>query len=337
MQQVATINVDNEFTDFDEPAAETVIGWKGFTLVPRWQRGNLEIAGELTHIDYNTNWQAWGDDTRAISNTKYPAAEIGSVGIGSYRSAYAPFQDKTTDIALVRAKTTINVGKGVDVYGKVKWIQEEDKRMNDARFLPFQAGDCPGGGVACANNANFYGPGLTTGGAGGDNLYSNPPVITVNGVTGYQWAPFDDLSDDDRDMDYKMIQLGAGYQLTPVIYGSVTLEHYDVDLQDGNSAFQAYRLHELSSGEHEKNKFILAFRYPIGGAEAGFNYEYAWGEFQPDFGDGFVPQVADQATANNVHVPVGSLGFAGRFGGWNSLEEREFDHQHLKAYFKVRF
>ena len=339
MQQVATINVDNEFTDFDEPAAETVIGWKGFTIVPRWQRDTLEISGEYTHIDYNTNWQAWGDDSRAINDTRYPSAEIGGVGVnGSYRSAYAPFQDKTTDIALVRAKTTVNVGKGLDVYGKVKWIQEEDKRLNEARFLPYQPGDCPGGGVACANNFNFYAPGLSTGNTGDGGLYSNPPVITgANGAVGYQWAPFDDISDDDRDLDYQLIQLGAGYQLTDVIYGSVTFERYDVDLQDGNSAFQAYRLHEMASGQHDKNKFIVQLRYPIGGAEAGFNYEYTFGEFQPDYGDGFVPQVADQAAATRFHVPVGSLGFAGRYGGWNSLETREFEHQHLKAYFKVRF
>jgi hypothetical protein len=333
MQQVATINVDNEFTDFDEPAAETVIGWKGFTLVPRWQRGDLEISGEYSHIDYNTNWQAWGDDSRAIDNTKYPATEIAGLGVGNtYRAAYAPFQDKTTDIALVRAKTVINVGKGVDVFGKIKMIQEEDKRLNEARFLPYQANDCPGGGGACSNQVNFYAPGLST-----NSLYGNPSVITVNGVTGYQWAPFDDISDDDRDMDYKMFQIGAGYQLTDVIYGSLAFEHYDVDLKDGNSAFQAYRLHEMASGQHEKSKFIAVLRFPIGGAEAGFNYEYAFGEFEPDFGDGFVPQVADANTANSVHVPVGSLGFAGRFGGWNSLETREFDHQHLKAYFKVRF
>ena len=82
---------------------------------------------------------------------------------------------------------------------------------------------------------------------------------------------------------------------------------------------------------------MIGLRLPIGGAEAGFNYEYAWGTFDPDFGDGFVPQLADAATAGNVGVPVGSLGFAGRFGGWNSLETRDFNHQHLKAYFKVRF
>ena len=331
-QQVATINVDNEFTDFDEPMAETVIGWKGFTIVPRWQRDTLEIAAELTHIDYNTNWQAWGDDTRAITDTIYPTMDI-DTGVGhSFRSAYNPFQEKTTDIALVRAKTTINVGKGVDVWGKIKMIQEEDKRIDEARFLPFAAGDCPGGGVDCANAKNFYSPGLSTG-----DFFGNPPVITVNGVTGYKWKPFDSLDDDDRDMDYRMIQIGAGYQLTDTLYGSVTLERYDVDLQDGNTAFQAYNLHEMASGDHEKNKFIVQLRYPIGGAEVGFNYEYTAGTFDPDFGTGFVTQFADESTARNVGVPIGSPGFSGRFGNWNSLEERDFDHQHLKAYFKVRF
>jgi hypothetical protein len=93
----------------------------------------------------------------------------------------------------------------------------------------------------------------------------------------------------------------------------------------------------MASGNHDKNKFIVGLRYPIGGAEAGFNYEYAFGEFEPDYGTGFVPQVADAAAAARFHVPVGSAGFAGRYGGWNSLETREFEHQHLKAYFKVRF
>ena len=33
-QQVATINVDNEFTNFDEPMAETATGWRGITFAP---------------------------------------------------------------------------------------------------------------------------------------------------------------------------------------------------------------------------------------------------------------------------------------------------------------
>jgi hypothetical protein len=331
-QQVATINVDNEFTDFDEPMAETAIGWKGITIVPRWQRGTFEVAGEFSHIDYNTNWQAWGRENENFTRTPYPTFDL-YTGVTSNRAPYNPFQEKQTDIGLIRAKYTANIGKGVDFYGKLKFIQETDDRIDDAQFLPFQAGDCPGGGAACTNNRNIYAGTFSTG-----DFFSNPPVITgANGQVGYQWAPFDSLDDDDRDMDYRMIQLGAGYQLTEVIYGSLTWENYDVDLQDGNTAFQAYNLHEMASGEHKKNKVIALLRFPIGGAEAGLNYEYAFGEFDPDFGDGFVPQVASAQTARDVGVREGSLGFSGRFGGWNSLETREFDHQHLKAYFKVRF
>lgn len=330
-QQVATINADNSFTDFDEALAETVIGWKGFTIRPTWGVGDLDLSAEYTYVDYNTNWQAWGDPSRPILDSLYPNMES-DAGIGSPRNAYAPFQDKETEFYVLAGKYFVDVGTGLEIFGKVKLIDEQDKRMNDARFLPFQAGDCPGGGVACAGNRNFYSAGLSSA-----DLYFNPPVITVNGVTGYQWKPFDSLADDDRDMDYTMFQIGAGYQLTDEIYATIAFERYDVDLKDGNTAFQAYQLHEMASGEHQKDKLILTARYNIGGAEIGFNYEYNTGDFTPDFGGGFVVQFADEGTAADVSVPVGSPGFRGRFGGWNSLAKRDYDHQRLKAFLKVFF
>lgn len=330
-QQVATLSVDNEFTDFDEPMAETVIGWKGLTVVPTWTIGGLDLSGEYSHIDYNTNWQAWGDASRGINNSIYPNFES-DAGINSYRNAFAPFQDKKTDIMVLKGKYLLDVGKGVEIFGKLKWIDETDKRMNDARFLPYAAGACLPNGGGCTGGQRFYSPGHST-----SDIYGNPPVITVNGVTGYQWKPFDSLSDDDRDMSYKMYQLGAGYQLTDNLYGSVTLERYDVDLKDGNTAFQAYQLHSMASGQHTKDKAILFARYTLGGAEFGFNYEYNTGTFDPDFGGGFVPQVADANIAKTYGVKVGSLGFTGRFGGWNSLEKRDFTQSRLKAYLKVRF
>ena len=247
-QQVATISVDNEFTDFEEPMAETVIGWKGITVAPNWTIGDLDLSGEYSRIDYNTNWQAWGDTSRGITDSIYPNFES-DAGVGSFRNAYAPFQDKKTDIAILRGKYLLNVGKGVDVFGKIKYIDETDKRMNDARFLPYQPGDCPGGGVACHNNAHNYSPGHSTA-----DLYGNPPVITVNGVTGYQWKPFDSLSDDDRDLNYKLFQLGAGYQVTGNLYSSLTYERYNVDLKDGNTAFQAYQLHSMASGTERQEQ-----------------------------------------------------------------------------------
>jgi hypothetical protein len=331
-QQVATINVDNEFTDFDEPMAESVIGWKGFTLVPTFSTGALDLAGEISFIDYNTNWQAWDDPSRPINSSLFPNHES-DAGINSFRNAYAPFQDRETTIALVRFKYLVEAGKGVELFGKFKLIDETDDRMTEARFLPYLAGDCPGGGVACANRARAY----NAGGNSTADLYGNPPVITVNGVTGYQWKPFDSLSDDDRDMDYQMIQLGAGYQITDDLYATIAWERYEVDLADGNTAFQAYQLHELASGEHEKDKLIITAKYILAGAEIGFNYEYNTGSFDPDFGGGFVVQFANADDARNVGVREGTPGFRGRFGGWNSLVRRDFDQQRLKAFLKVQF
>lgn len=336
-QQVATINVDNEFTDFEEPLAETAIGWKGVTIAPLFTVGALELSGEYTWIDYNTNWQAWGDSSRPILDTIYPNHES-DTGVGSFRNAYAPFQEKETEIAVVRFDYLMDVGKGVDLFGKVKTIQETDERMNDARFLPYQPGDCPGDGTPCTGNLNTYGTNAAGDALSTADLYGNPPVITgADGVVGYQWKPFDNLADDDRDLDYVMYQVGAGYQLTDQLYASLAWEHYDVTLMDGNTAFQAYNLHEMASGEHTKDKLILHAGYVLGGAEFGLDYEYDTGEFDPDFGGGFVPQVADEAAAESVNVPVGSLGFRNRFGGWNSLETRDFTHQRLKTFMKVRF
>lgn len=330
-QQVATINADNSFTDFDEAMAETVIGWKGFTVRPVYNLDNLTIQGEYTSIDYNTNWQAWGDPSRAILDSLYPNMES-DAGFRSGRNAYAPFQDRSTDIIVLGFNYFADVGPGIEFFGKYKNIDEQDKRMNEARFLPYVAGDCPGGGVACGNVVNEYSAGHSSA-----DLYGNPPVITVNGITGYQWKPFDSLADDDRDLNYNLYQLGAGWQLTPEIYATVIYEHYDITLLDGNTAFQAYQLHEMASGDHTKDKLILKARYNMGGAEIGFNYEYNTGDFTPDFGTGFVVQYADAGTAADVHVPEGSPGFRGRFGGWNSLLKRDFDHQRFKAFLKIFF
>jgi hypothetical protein len=341
-QQVATLNVDNEFTDFEEPLAETVIGWKGFTVAPTFTTGDLELNAEYTYVDYNTNWQAFGNDNLPVDSTVYPVHELDS-GVGhNFRSAFAPFQDKETNIIVLKGNYFIDAGNGIELFGKLKWIDEQDKRLNDSRYLPYLPGDCPGGGAACAGNTQSYGTftdpetGATSPNSTA-SIYGNPPVITVNGVTGYQWKPFDSISDDDRDMDYKLYQLGAGYQLTDELYASVTVEVYDVALKDGNTAFQAYNLHELASGQHDKTKLMLYARYILGGAEFGLHYEYDTGEFDPDFGGGYVVQYADADTAASNNVPVNSAGFRNRFGGWVPGYKREFNQQRLKGYMKVRF
>jgi hypothetical protein len=334
-QQVATVNVDNEFTDFDEPMAETAIGWKGVTFNPVFSNGALDLAGEYSFITYNQNWQAWGNDSRSITDTLYPGAELDSGVLHNFRSAYQPFQEKQTHILVAKARYVLDLGRGVDVFGKVKYIHDTDKRLNDKKYLPYQDGDCPGGGVACAGNKRFYGQDdagnqLTTA-----DFYGNPGLVADG--SGYQFKPFDDISDDDRVLNYTSFNLGAGYQLTDDLYASLSYTRFMADLQDGNTAFQSYNLHQMVSGQHDKNLVSLKAKYILAGVEFGLEGQYLFGTYTPDYGTGFVAQTADEKISKDHNVEVGSQGFTNRYGGWNPLGARSFEHMRLKAFMKAQF
>jgi hypothetical protein len=345
-QQVATINVDNEFTDFDEPYAETAIGWKGATFNPVYSNGALDISGEYSYITYNTNWQAYGDETRPLNKTLYPGMEP-DTGVGhSFRSAYQPFQDKKTHILAAKARYVLDIGRGVDVFGKVKYIYENDKRMNDPKYLPYQQGDCPGGGVACSNNKNSYYTDEQGNSYSTADFYSNPDLVTVDGVTGYRWKPFDSIDDDDRELKYTTFSLGAGYQVSDDLYLALSYAKYLANLKDGNTAFQGNRSHEMASGDHDKNMLALKARYILAGVEFGMEAGYAFGSFTPEPGTGFLAERADAEIAQKFGVPEGSPGFTNRWDNrsethnrymWQSLREREFEHMRLKAFMKAQF
>ena len=73
VQQVVSGMADNDFTDFDEPVAYSVIGWKGITLVPKYTIGDWEFAAEYSYIDFNTNWQACGGSDKDVDCVMLPA------------------------------------------------------------------------------------------------------------------------------------------------------------------------------------------------------------------------------------------------------------------------
>jgi len=338
MTQVATVNVDNEFTDFDEQAAETVIGWRGVTINPVYGSGSLDLSGEYSFISYNTNWQAWGDPERPITSALYPSMEVDS-GVGhNFRSAYAPFQDKATHLIALNGKYVLDVFKGIDVFGKLKFIYETDKRLTDARYLPYQPGDCPGNGAACGNNKNYYSAGNTTA-----DIYVNPDVITNrDGETGYQFKPFDDVADDDRAVKYFTFALGAGYQFTDSLYLSLHYQKYIADVWDGDTALQSYGYHEMVTGLHDKNQFVLKAKYVLAGVEFGLEGQWTFGSFTPytnqlGVGTQFIPQYADAARSASLHIPEGSMGFATRVGGWQDLEARFYSQARMKAFMKAQF
>lgn len=297
-QQVATTNVDNEFTDFDEPMAQTVIGWKGLTLVPSMGFGDLDLSAELSFIDYNNNWQMWGDDAMYdMGSSPYVTSEP-DAGFGSFRNAYMPFQEKTTNIYVVKANYFLDMAEGIDLHARFKYIDEEDLRINDEFFLPYNAD----GTVNNAETAGTYG--------------------AVDGA-----KLFTELTDDDKQMDMYLYELGAGYQLTEELYLDLTWQYFDVELVDGNTAFMGNRSHRMAGGVHKKNNIILDASYMVGGAEFGMIYQFAFGEWAPNFGD-------DYTVVTNAD---GERGFINNWSGFESLEKREYTHNRMKAYMKLLF
>ena len=271
-------------------------------------------------------------------NTDYPTTEL-DTGVGhNFRSAYAPVPgQEDAHRRSSRSSTSSTSARGIDLFGKVKYIHETDKRMNDARFLPYQAGRLPGRRHAPApGDKNFYSAGNST----VDTLRQPVGHHGATASQGYQWKPFDSLSDDDRELNYWMANVGAGYQLhrRPLRIARPT-NYYHADLLDGNTAFQAYNLHEMASGtapQEPAHRPASATRSP-GSPSAASSTSTTSAPSSPTSAAASSSSTRDQGIADSLGFPVGSPGFAGRFTGWNSLLDREFDQQRLKAYIKVAF
>lgn len=113
--QTPTINVDNNETQFDEQAYQNIIGWHGATLLLEYASSALELAGEVSHIMYNT-------DAQGRDMSVYPL----NGGFGAPDNAYNEYQERTTNIALIRGKYAFFASKPFEVSGKIKLINDID-------------------------------------------------------------------------------------------------------------------------------------------------------------------------------------------------------------------
>jgi hypothetical protein len=110
------IQVDNGFTDFDEPGAESVIGWKGVTIKPVFEIADTPMSLELTRVGYNTNWQDYGGKADV-----YDVAH----GQGTY-DVYKANQDRSTNIASFKVNHIFDVMGGLDTNFKYKMVNDKD-------------------------------------------------------------------------------------------------------------------------------------------------------------------------------------------------------------------
>jgi hypothetical protein len=141
--QVATLNVANEFQDFTEPFYEPIIGWHGITAVATWSPGALELAGEGTYIDYNTDTgdgrldtdKVYPDflSTDGMTDTElFTFANTNDRGRDP-RSVYHEHQNRSTIITMMKGSYTLDAWKGITFRAKAKYILDRDLR--DARIL----------------------------------------------------------------------------------------------------------------------------------------------------------------------------------------------------------
>ena len=150
--QLPTLNLANEFVDFDEPWVESCIGWHGVTGIVGFQVDALELELEGTFLTYNTNAQF----RRTADN---PRTSIPGMGEAIYphflhtdgytdvefwdyanrpeddrgrdpRAVYRMNQDRWTVISVLKGSYRFDVGRGLDLKFKLKFIRDQDGRSD---------------------------------------------------------------------------------------------------------------------------------------------------------------------------------------------------------------
>jgi hypothetical protein len=117
-QQVPITIRDNDFLDFDETVAESAIGWKGLTLIGKYEIANTPMSLELTRIDYNQNWQNWGGKQNVFNVIDWA---------GPTGPNFKANTDRKTNIIVFKAAHVFPVLGGLDTNFKWKYVRDEDK------------------------------------------------------------------------------------------------------------------------------------------------------------------------------------------------------------------
>lgn len=324
MDQVVALAAENALTDFDERAAESVIGWRGATLVPRLTLGDLELRGEVSWIDYDTNWQACGGVDKDVACGKYPRFE-GNRGWGlggDNRSPFAPYQDKETWILALNGSYLADIGSGLQLAGRIKYMRDTDDRVNNAASL-----------ADAYNEAiDVFDPGAGFGNTPSGFLAANPTWLALPAAQ----RAVTSVNDDDRQADYWTLAGSAGYQLTQDLFGRFVYEYHFVDLVDGTvnvrpvglgfEGSNAFGWAEYQTGEHSAHKFALQGSYFLSGLEVGADVQWIFGEYDPSFRAG-TGQTIVRTAAGEVVTPLGNI------------PERavDFEVYRMKVFMKVQF
>lgn len=141
--QLPTLNLANEFVDFDEPWFESIIGWHGGTGILEYVTGALRANLEYSFITHNTNAQ-----NRDV-NREYPdfLYTDGFTDVQAFtadfdysnvfdrgrdpRSVYAEFKDRKSHLVVLNGEYLMPFGNNFVVRTKLKYIRDTDGRNLD--------------------------------------------------------------------------------------------------------------------------------------------------------------------------------------------------------------
>ena len=140
--QLPTLNLANEFIDFDDSWYESIVGWHGATAIVGYQNDWLDVNLEGTFITYNTNAQFRDVDfvyptflhSDGFTDTDlYDYANVTDRGRDP-RSVYRRHQNRLSTIAMAKVVFNTGVGEGLAVGLKGKFIFDSDSRFDGDTF-----------------------------------------------------------------------------------------------------------------------------------------------------------------------------------------------------------
>lgn len=136
--QLPTLNLANEFIDFDEPWFESCIGWHGGTLLAQYADAGFNGSIEGTYIWYNTNAQ--GRDVDHVYPTFLHSEGYTDTDLYDYanttdrgrdpRSVYKRDQDRQSIITVLNLSQDFDALHGIELAAKVKYIYDVDFRSH---------------------------------------------------------------------------------------------------------------------------------------------------------------------------------------------------------------
>ena len=144
--QLPTLNLANEFVDFDDEWVESCIGWHGGTGLLTWDHGDTRIQSEYTFLTYNTNTtsvfsQDKTDHPRDVDKifpTFLHADGFTDTALYDYantsdrgrdpRSVYHRNQARRSHIGMLKLHHQFPIGRGLELDVKGKYINDVDYR-----------------------------------------------------------------------------------------------------------------------------------------------------------------------------------------------------------------